>query len=102
MHRNGRNSVEDGKAVAWAPGSCRTAERDGPRRACLQLSHSTWVNADAHERRPLIKWEGRGCPADGTYPRAAICASAALRSSDAPWFSTGRSNGFQVSPTTCS
>jgi hypothetical protein len=36
MHRNGRNSVEDGKAVVWAPGSCRTAERDGPRQARLQ------------------------------------------------------------------
>lgn len=35
-------------------------------------------------------------------PRAANCISAALRSSVWPGFSTGRSNGFQRSPTTCS
>lgn len=47
MHRNGRNSVEDGKAVAWVPGSCRTAERDGPRQARLQRSFSTQEKAGA-------------------------------------------------------
>jgi len=31
MHRNGRNSVEDGEAVAWASGPCRTTDRDGRR-----------------------------------------------------------------------
>lgn len=35
-------------------------------------------------------------------PKAANCISAALRSSVWPGFSTGRSNGFQRSPTTCS
>jgi hypothetical protein len=36
------------------------------------------------------------------YPKAAICSSAALRSMDWPGISTGRSKGFQASPTTCS
>lgn len=39
---------------------------------------------------------------EGAYPRAAICSSAALRSTVGPEFSTDRSKGFQTSPTTCS
>jgi len=37
----GRNSVEGGKAVAWAPGSCRTAKRDGPRLTRLRSLFDT-------------------------------------------------------------
>ena len=102
MHRNGRNSVEDGKAVAWRPGSCRTAERDGARQARLQPSFSTQEKAGAAGGGLRGKNEGGALPRRWCHPRAAICASAALRSTDAPGFSTGRSKGFQISPTTCS
>lgn len=33
MHRNGRNKMEDGEAVAGKPDSCRTTDWDGPCRA---------------------------------------------------------------------
>ncbi|QSZ60546.1 hypothetical protein BTN45_25205 (plasmid) [Rhizobium sp. ZX09] len=72
MHRNGRNSVEDGKAVAWAPGSCKTAERDGPRQARLRLSLSTRKKAGAVGRQPMIKKKGRGYPRQRHQPKAAI------------------------------
>jgi len=53
-----------------------------------------------HDRQR--KRRGRQSPASVAQPRAAICSSAALRSTVWPRFSTGRSKGFQASPTTCS
>lgn len=47
------------------------------------------------------KGRRRGIPPVG-YPKAASWASAALRPREAPGFSTGRSKGFQISPTTFS
>lgn len=49
-----------------------------------------------------LKEGGTTAPPLAVHPRAAICNSAALRPTDWPGFSTGRSKGFQASPTTFS
>lgn len=53
------------------------------------------------QRRGIEDGRGRSL-ARCHQPKAASCISAALRSSVWPGFSTGRSKGFQRSPTTCS
>ena len=65
---------------------------------------ATWEQAGPVRDRPVrLEEEARPKPRPmEAQPRAAICISAALRSSVWPGFSTGRSKGFQRSPTTCS
>ena len=70
MHRNGRNSVEDGEAVARAPGSCRTAERDGPQGASSAFLLEM-EKAGAHERQPRNMKKERGATPPMCYPKAA-------------------------------
>lgn len=106
----GRNAVKDGKAVARTAGPGRTPSATGrrvlpfPSLRDLGAADGNREMAGPEPGRPGrsgLKSEAEAPPVMA-QPNAAICISAALRSTAWPGFSTARSKGFQRSPTTCS
>lgn len=104
MHRKGRNDVKDGEAVAWAAPLLQDHRAGRAAMARSPVFHFDRRKAVAFRQRPFEGDEKMAglMPRRCGYPNAASCASAVLRSSEAPWLSTLRSKGFHISPTTCS
>lgn len=95
-----RNSiVSTVEATCGANWSCERRFEITPRRPATGYSPR---RVQREKRSNRHKNGGAEAPPGAPQSKADICAAAALRSSVWPGLSTGRSKGFQASPTICS